>query len=242
LFGDASCARRVTSREIIDLAEAPSQTFRPGSGLRGEAAGRSGGFRVNPSPTWLIIWYMSKRTILASAIFLLAASAVPALAQGYIKCVGNVGRAGVFVDGNYLGPAYRFTLPEKYAVSPGEHEVVLRDPRYEEFRTKVTVEEGKVTKVKFKMTRRETPKGPFGRLRFGGGVQESFLNVAGGDTSAVYINNQFWGYVDEFNNPGSGILLPPGTYEVRVDSPIYGQINEKVTIEANKVTVIPLSW
>ncbi len=185
---------------------------------------------------------MSKRRILASAILLLSAAATSAFAQGYIKCVGNVGRAGVFVDGNYVGPAYRFTLPEKYAVSPGEHQIVLRDPRYEEFRTTVTVEEGKTAKVRFKMTRRQPPKGPFGRLRFGGGVEKSFLSASGGDTSAVYVNNQFWGYVDEFNNPGSGILLPPGTYEVRVDSPIYGRIHEKVTIEANKVTVIPLKW
>ena len=38
------------------------------------------------------------------------------------------------------------------------------------------------------------------------------------------------------------MLLPPGTYEVTVDSPIYGQINEKVTLEANTVTAIPLKY
>ncbi len=175
-------------------------------------------------------------------IFAFAALAAPALSQGYIKCVGNEGRAGVFVDGEYLGPASRFTVAEKYAVEPGSHEVVLRDPRYEDFKTTVTVEEGNTTKVNFKLTPKQPAPPPYGRLRFGGGVPDSFMSVVHGDTSAVYVNEAFWGYVDEFNNPGGGMLLPPGTYEVKVDSPVYGQINEKVTIEANKLTVIPLKW
>jgi hypothetical protein len=56
----------------------------------------------------------------------------------------------------------------------------------------------------------------------------------------VYLNEKFYGYVDELNNVGGGLLLPPGTYRLKVDSPIYGTINQDVTLEANKVTVIPL--
>ena len=167
---------------------------------------------------------------------------LPVFAEGRIKFSGNVGRAGIFVDGNYIGPVARFTVTETYRVAAGEHEITLRDPRYEDFKTTVTVEDGKTTKIKFKMTKLEPPKPPYARLRFGGGNAQSLISVAYGDTSAVYLNGQFWGYVDEFNNVGGGMVLPPGTYTVRVDSPIYGQINEKVTLEANRVTVIPLSW
>jgi len=46
--------------------------------------------------------------------------------------------------------------------------------------------------------------------------------------------------VDELNNPGGGLLLNPGTYDLRISSPVFGEINQKVTIEANKVTVVPL--
>ena len=166
----------------------------------------------------------------------------PLFGQGYIKCSGNVGRAGIFVDGKYVGPVARFTVAEKYEVAPGQHEIVLRDPRYEDFQTSVTVEEGKTTKIKFTMTKKPLPSPPFGRVRFGGGAPDSFMSVVAGDTSAVYVNNAFWGYVDEFNNVGGGLVIPPGTYELKVDSPIYGQINEKVTVEANRVTVIPLKW
>ncbi len=169
--------------------------------------------------------------------------AMSAFAQtGFIKCAGNVGRAGLFVDDQYLGPCARFTVAEKYSVDPGSHEVTIKDPRYEPFTTTVTVEEGKTTTVRFKLQKKQPPQGPFGRIRFGGGRPDSFMSVVHGDISPVYLNGEFWGYIDEFNNPGSGMVLPPGTYELRVDSPIYGQINEKVTVEANRLTVIPLKW
>jgi hypothetical protein len=46
--------------------------------------------------------------------------------------------------------------------------------------------------------------------------------------------------VDELNNLGSGILLNPGTDDLHIVSPVYGDIRQKITIEANKVTVVPL--
>jgi hypothetical protein len=159
---------------------------------------------------------------------------------GYIKARGKPGRAGIFVDGKYVGPAVRFSVPEKYAVAPGDHEVTFKDPRYEDFTTKVTVQPKKTAHLHFKMKMLEPAKPPFGRLRFGGGEAESFISVAAGDVSPVYINGKFFGYVDELNNAGGGLLLPPGTYKVQVSSPIYGEINKDVTLEANKVTIIPL--
>ena len=159
---------------------------------------------------------------------------------GYIKARGKPGRAGIFVDGKYLGPAVRFSVPEKYAVEPGDHEVTFKDPRYEDYTTRVTVTANKTTKISFKLKPAEPAKPPFGTLRFGGGVAESFISVASGDVSAVNINGKFYGYVDELNNAGGGLLLNPGTYRVQVSSPIYGEINKDVTIEADKVTIIPL--
>jgi hypothetical protein len=159
---------------------------------------------------------------------------------GAIKASGKPGRAGVWIDGKYVGPASRFTVTEKYTVEPGEHEITLRDPRYEDYTTKVTVQAGKTAKVKFSMKQAQLAPPPYGRLRFGGGEPESFISVTAGDVSPVYLNDRFYGYVDELNNAGGGLLLPPGTYRLKVDSPIYGTINQDVTLEANKVTVVPL--
>jgi hypothetical protein len=185
---------------------------------------------------------LSHLTRLALTAATLGLSLLPLAAQetGYIKAVGKPGHAGVFVDGKYLGPSERFTVAEKYAVPAGEVEITLKDPRYEDYSTKVTVKPGKTTKVRFSLKKLEVPQPPFGRLRLGGGEPESFLSVATGDVGAFYLNDKFYGYVDELNNAGGGLLLKPGTYDLHVSSPLFGEIRKQVTIEAGKVTVVPL--
>jgi len=70
-------------------------------------------------------------------------------------------------------------------------------------------------------------KPPFGRLR-----------VVGGDKfTAVYVNGKFMGHADEFNNPFQGLLLSPGDYTLKV-VPLSGPEREdKIKIDADKVTV-----
>jgi hypothetical protein len=104
----------------------------------------------------------------------------------------------------------------------------------------VTVQPKKTTKIKFSLTKREEPKPPFGRLRLGFGEPESFMSVTAGDVGAIYLNDRFMAYVDELNNAGGGLLINPGTYDLHVSSPRFGEIRRQVTVEANKVTVIRL--
>ena len=160
--------------------------------------------------------------------------------MGYIKAYGAPSDAGVFINGQYAGPAHRFTLSEKYQAPSGQVEVTFKDPRYDDYTVKVNVQAHRTTKIKYTMKMLEPAKPPFGRLRLGGGEPESFISVAQGDVGAVYLNNRFYGYVDELNNAGGGLLLNPGTYDLHVSSPKFGEINQKVTITANKVTVVPL--
>jgi hypothetical protein len=183
-----------------------------------------------------------KRLILPAAIAIFAITSANAEDKdtGYIKAHGKPGDAGVFINGQYVGPATRFTVPEKYHAPPGDVEVTFKDPRYEDYSTKVTVRPRKTTKLKYALKPVELAKPPFGRFRLGGGEDESFMSVAAGDTGAVYLNDKFFGYVDELNNPGGGILLNPGTYDLHVVSPLFGEIRQNITIEANKVTVVPL--
>jgi hypothetical protein len=186
-----------------------------------------------------------KRQILNRSIFLAALVALTvagagAQEKGYVRANGKPGDAGVFINGEYVGPATRFTVPEKYPSPSGEVSVTLKDPRYEDYATTVTVRAKKTTKIKYSLKPIELAKPPFGRLRLGGGEPESFMSIATGDIGAIYINDKFYGYADELNNPGGGILLNPGTYDVHVVSAVFGDIRQKVTIEANKVFVIPL--
>jgi len=159
---------------------------------------------------------------------------------GFVRARGKPGDAGVFVNGTYAGPASRFTVPEKYAAPAGDVEVTFKDPRYEDFTTKVTVRPKKTTKLSYTLKPREAAKPPFGTFRLGGGEPDSYLSISAGDIGAVYLNDRFYGHVDEFNNKGTGVLLNPGTYELHISSPTYGEIRQNITIEANKMTVVPL--
>ena len=55
-----------------------------------------------------------------------------------------------------------------------------------------------------------------------GGDPESLMSIAAGDVGAVHINDRLVGY------------------DLYVSSLRFGEIRQKLTIEANKVTVVPL--
>jgi hypothetical protein len=125
-----------------------------------------------------------------SLILLAAAMLSWAADTGQLKTEVDPGRAGVFVDGKYLGPAANFKVAQTYNLTPGEHEVRLVEPRYEEIVKKVTIVAGKKTVVKETMKARPLAKPPFGKLRTE--YPDHF--------AAVYVNGQFMGHVDEFSN------------------------------------------
>lgn len=140
----------------------------------------------------------------------------------------NPGRTGVFVDGKYLGPAANLKHARTYKVPVGEHEVVLREPRYQEQSQKVTIVKGKKTVVAPAMQAKTLTSPPYGVLRIRG-----FEKYA-----PVYVNGAFVGHADEFDAKRQGLLLNPGEYEVKVTS-VDGAplVTQKVTIR-EKVTEI----
>ncbi|HET7215908.1 MAG TPA: PEGA domain-containing protein [Terriglobia bacterium] len=144
--------------------------------------------------------------------------------SGYLKVKSNPGRAGVFVDGNYLGPAKNFGETRKYAVSPGEHEVKLSDSLFKDYATTVTIQSGKTTTIAPKLEALPAPAPPFGTLRIQG--SDKF--------AAVYLNDKFMGHMDEFNNHWQGLRIKPGEYELKVVPAQGGQpFEQKVTITEN---------
>jgi hypothetical protein len=148
---------------------------------------------------------------------------------GRLKTEIDPGRAGVFIDGKYVGPAANFKIARTYELSAGEHEIRLAEPRYEEIVTKVTITAGKKTVLKEKMKALPPAKPPFGQLRV-----ENADHFA-----AVYVNGHYMGHADEFSNSAQGLLLNPGTYEVRI-VPVNGQnpVTKTITIEANKTALV----
>jgi len=149
--------------------------------------------------------------------------------NGYLKVKANPGRAGVFVDGKYVGPASNFRIAKKYSLPAGEHELVLREPRYEEYKTTVRIEAGRTTKVSQSLKPRTLISPPYGRLRTVG--FEKF--------AAVFVNGGYMGHTDEFNASGQGLLLNPGEYNVSIVSQAGSTVVEqKLTIETDKTFVL----
>jgi len=147
---------------------------------------------------------------------------------GRLKTEVNPGRAGVFIDGKYVGPAANFKMARTYEVAPGEHDVKLVDPRYQDIDKKVMITAGQKTVLKETMVALPVPKPPFGKLR-----------IENGDKfAAVYINDHFMGHADEFSNSMQWLLLNPGTYEVKVVPMNGAPMTQMVTIEADKTVIV----
>jgi hypothetical protein len=99
-----------------------------------------------------------------------------------------------------------FGFSRKYAVAPGEHEIKLEEPRYEEMVTKATVESGKTVTLSETMKALAPAKPPFSCLK----------TISPPDKfTALYVNGRFMGHSGEFDHAGQGLLLNPGTYKVK---------------------------
>ncbi len=163
------------------------------------------------------------------------AFAVTAWAQGAgtgkLKTKVSPGRAGVFIDGKYIGPAANFAVARTYVLPAGEHEIRLAEPRYKDFASKVTIQAGKATVFKQQMELLPTPKPPFGKLRI--------VQSGSGKFGAVYLNDHYMGHIDEFSNFAQGLLINPGDYQLKVVSVDGGQDHEeKIVIKENQTTVV----
>ena len=171
------------------------------------------------------------KCILGLTLAILMLFTLPLAAQqtGTLQVKADPGRTGLFLDGKYLGPAANFRMARTYTVPAGEHELKLEEPRFEEVVKKITIASGKKTVITEKMKALPIPKGPFGRLR-----TENTDKFA-----AVYVNNKFYGHVDEFSNSSQGLLLPPGEYEVRIEPTGGGApVTQKVKLEADRTVVV----
>jgi len=168
----------------------------------------------------------------ATAALLIAGTLAFGQEMGTLKVKATTGRAGVFVDDKYVGPASNFGVTRSYPVAAGDHTITLREPRYETATAHVTVTAKKTATVKVDLKALPEPKGPFGKLRTPGGDKYS----------AVYVNGAYMGHVDEFDNFAQGLLLPPGEYAVKIVSVNGAPVAEqKVVLKANETVIVKAS-
>jgi len=168
------------------------------------------------------------RFVSIGVVGLFALGSLFAQQTGQMKVKVEPGRAGVFVDGKYVGPAANFGSGRKYTLPAGEHKIKLVEPRYEDLETTVNVQAGKTVELKQTMKKLPEPKGPFGSLR----------TKNADKFAAVYINDHYMGHVDEFSNAWQVLKIPAGEYNVRIE-PTNGQpIVKKVTVVAGQTVIV----
>jgi hypothetical protein len=167
---------------------------------------------------------------LAPALLLARGKGASEPGAGYLKVDATPDKAGVFLDGVYMGPAARFGRTRKYTLPPGSYKITLVDPRCEDAEATVTIEAGKTATVTQALKPKAEPKGPYGTLK----IICPYDNVG-----AVMLNNHYVGHVSEFDGVFQGLLIAPGTYDVRIDM-AGGEslLWEKVVVAADKTTVV----
>ena len=166
-------------------------------------------------------------TFVALSLFATLGMSFAQSGTGKLKTSVSPSRAGVFVDGKYVGPAGNFGFSRTYTLSAGPHQVLLSEPRYKDVTTSVTITAGKTTTINDKLERIPQAQGPFGILR----------TVHPDKFAAVYLNGKYYGHVDEFSNFAQWIKIPAGEYDLKI-VPVTGQEHsEKVKIQPNQTTV-----
>ncbi|MBO0912573.1 MAG: PEGA domain-containing protein [Acidobacteria bacterium] len=122
--------------------------------------------------------------------------------------------AGVWVDGQYVGYAKELAGNKKVLLLPGKHEIVVRQPWYEDYVEQPVLEPGDVHIVSLALVKdSRTPRNQeaSGELKI----------AASPARAAVFVDNAFAGHADEFDGVGKAMLLTPGTHHLRIALPGY---------------------
>jgi len=130
--------------------------------------------------------------------------------------------SGVWVDGQYLGYLKELKGDKKILLLPGQHDIVVRQDGYEDFRTSITVgpAEKKIVAVKMvKDYRFKMPK-EFSEIK---------LDVDP-PRAAVFVDDYFVGHVSEFNGLVHSLLVAPGHRKITISLPGYETFNTEVDL------------
>ena len=136
--------------------------------------------------------------------------------QAELQFSGHTGpekKAGVWVDGQYVGSVQELNGDKKLLLLPGKHEILVRQAWYKDFVEQIVLEPGEVHKVSVRMTKDGQPAAASatGELKIS----------ATPARAAVFVDEQFAGHVDEFDGVGKAMLLTPGQHHVRIALPGY---------------------
>jgi PEGA domain len=179
---------------------------------------------------------MSKRNfreyfVLSSLVlFLLAAGAFAenkVLGEVELQGASKLERdSGVWVDGQYLGYLKELKGDKKVLLLPGEHEIVVRQDGYEDFRTTVTLQPAEKVLVAVKLTKDMRFKMP--------SVFSDIKMDVNPNRAAVFVDDLFVGHAADFDGLAHSLRVAPGHRKITISLPGYQTFNTEVDLLPNQ--------
>jgi len=134
--------------------------------------------------------------------------------------------AGVWIDGQYVGYLKELKGSKKVSLLPGEHEIAVRQSGYKDFIRKVILEPGQRQAVNVAMTK--DPQAQYPEV-----TAEVKISISP-NRAAVFVDDRFAGFVDQFDGPGQWLLLAPGKHQVKVTLPGYKTFETEISLVADQ--------
>ena len=131
--------------------------------------------------------------------------------------------SGVWIDGQYVGFVKELKGSKKILLLPGKHQVDVRQNGYQNFTQEVNLLPGQRQIVAVAM--QKDPAAQYGS-------QSALVKISGRpERAAVFVDKTFVGHINQFNGLGHGMLLTPGTHEIKVELPGYQTFETQVTLQ-----------
>ncbi len=134
--------------------------------------------------------------------------------------------SGVWVDGGYVGYLKELKGSKKVLLLPGEHVITVRQDGYQDFTQRILVQPGQTEVIRVAMQRALT-----------GPIPDAMATVkiaVNPSRAAVFLDGLFVGHVGEFEGVGRGMLVAPGTHQIRIALPGYETFATNINPLANQ--------
>ncbi len=134
--------------------------------------------------------------------------------------------SGVWVDGQYVGFLKELRGSKKILLLPGNHEVAVRQNGFKDFFQKIVLEPGQKQIVNVAMEKDPQVQYP--------DVTAQVKFAVKPNRAAVFLEDRFVGFVDQFDGPWQGLLVAPGKHRVKITLPGYQTFETEINLVANQ--------
>jgi len=174
-------------------------------------------------------WHGAILLLVACVIFQVVSAFADNTVMGSLEFKGKSKvekTSGVWVDGEYVGYLKELKGSKQILLLPGQHDVLVRQDGYEDFRQSVTIQPGEKQLISVVMQRAAAQPMPTV-------TSEIKIDVMP-KRAAVFVDGQFAGHVGEFEGAGRAMLIAPGAHHIRIALPGYNTFETDVTTVANQ--------